>query len=734
MAGGRWLSIGVLLGMLAPVQAQDAAAVPVPTVAAPAAAEAPTVLETIVVTARKREEDGQKVPLALSIVSGDTLAERRLESIADLSTQVPNLETVTTSRTVYLRGVGGGGRHVAFDTRASVHVDGVYVGAPPASDSLLLDLDRVEVLRGPQGTLFGQNSTSGTLNLVTRAPDAARHAQLVTGVGSRDGREVAGSLNLPLVADSLLLRLSGSGRWRDGFTRNRTIGGQNDDVDQVGGRLRLRWLPRAGLTIDLSADQTRDATRNIAGEPLTSTFGNAPPESPQRFVVDNDTPEHDVNRNAGVSGTVNVETSRGRFTAISAWRRAERDQLADFDRSSADFAIYDYRDDFNYLSQELRFASAPGRLQYVAGLYFLQVQGDSLRLATAGPQIVTGPPPFGSIVPGDRITTRPDLESRSIAAFGSVDYAITDRVVANAGLRVTTSRKEGRFDQTAESFTIARVANLSGFEDDFDETSVDPAIGLQWFAADEGMAYARIARGTKSGGFNLDVLSSPRPFPERFDEETVTNYEIGFKQDFLARRLRADIALFYADYRDYQVTQTVQVGDIRYPGMTNAGRVRTWGPELTLDALPLPGLRLGLTAAWLHAEYASFKDAEGIGVDYSGNRTEYAPRFNGSASLRYERRVPWRGSERWFVDAVLSGRTRSFAEASNADRFEIDGHTLLNAQAGLIQATDRWQINLWAENLLDERYERTRSTGTFGTLSGQHGTPRTGGLQVTYRW
>ena len=121
-------------------------------------------------------------------------------------------------------------------------------------------------------------------------------------------------------------------------------------------------------------------------------------------------------------------------------------------------------------------------------------------------------------------------------------------------------------------------------------------------------------------------------------------------------------------------------------------------------------------------------------MDFSGNRTEYAPRFNGAASARYERSLPWTGANRLFVDAVLSGRTRSFAEASNTTEFEIDAHTLLNAQIGLIESSDRWQIGLWAENLLDEQYEQTRSLGTFGTLSGLHGTPRTYGLQVRYAW
>ncbi|WP_162850973.1 TonB-dependent receptor [Panacagrimonas perspica] len=736
--GSMWgVRAGLAAGMLAVVPFAHAQAVEpaAEDAAAPGAPEADAMqLDTIVVTARKREEDQTRVPLAMTTIPGDVLAQRRLDTIADLATQVPNLQIVTTTRTIYLRGVGGGGLHVGFDTRASVHVDGVYVGAPPASDSLLLDLDRVEVLRGPQGTLFGQNSTSGTLNLVTRAPDAVRHAEFVTGFGNKDGREVAASVNLPLAGDTLMLRVSGSGLWRDGFTRNETIGGQSDDVDQAGGRLRLRWIPRPGLTLDLAADQSREATRNVAGEPLTSTFGNAPPEAPRQFVLSNDTPEHDVNSNAGVSGTVQLDAGGGRFTSISAWRRAERDQLADLDRSSSDFTSYDYRDDYNYLSQELRFTSAPGRLQYLAGLYFLDAQGDSLRLATAGPDIVGGPPPFSSIVPGDAITTRPDVESRSIAGFGSLDYALTERLTLNAGLRVTQARKKAKFDQTGESFVAIRAATLSGFHDDFDETSVDPAVGLQFFAGDDDMLYARIARGSKAGGYNVEVLVAPRPGPERFDEETVLNYELGWKSAFFERRLRADLVLFYADYRDYQVLQTVQEGNIRYPGLTNAGRVQTWGPELSLDARPLRGLTLGLTLAWLHAEYESFKDAAGIGVDFSGNRTEYAPRFNGSASARYERGVAWASGNRMFVDAVLSGRTRSFAEASNESAFEIDAHTLLNAQVGLIERSDRWQIGLWAENLLDEKYEQTRSLGTFGTLSGLHGTPRTYGLQVRYAW
>lgn len=714
--------------------------VPAPTadVAQTPAIEQPVQIETIVVTAQKRREDSQKVPVALTAVTGQTIEDRGLITVNDLENLSPNLQ-IDHSRsipTVYIRGVGGGGRQIGFETRAGVYVDGVYVGAPSAVDSLLLDLERAEVLRGPQGTLFGQNSSSGAISLITSAPGSGAPDRLRVRYGNEDARAVAASGDIPIQNSGpdprVQLRVSGSLAERDGFTRNLLTGDDTDNLDQKGARLRLRLLPADAWTIDLAADLSLQRTHSLGGEPRTNPCCTPPP--PDSFEVDNNTQERDDNRNAGISGTLRYERDGWGLTSISAWRNSERNWTVDLDRSAGDFSRFDYADEADFYSQELRLdGSKPSwRLRWLSGLYLLGSEADSARFVTALSENASFPGPFGRILPGDVQTTLPRIAGRSYALFGSVDWGLTESLNVDAGLRVTRTNKDLAFDQVAQSFSVVGVRDFDNYRDDFSETSVDPALGLRYAFSPRVMSYLRYAHGSKSGGFNADVVLAPRSKPERFDEETVDSLEAGLKSDLFERRLRLNLALFIADYRDYQISQIVQSGTVAVPSTTNAGKLRTWGPELSLSAAPVAGLRVDLDAAWLHAEYRTFENGSGIGVDFSGNRAEFAPKWTVALALRYERQTPWTGGSTAYAGLTTNYRGSQYAEPSNIDRFLIRSRTLVNAQIGLAEVARHWQIGLFAENLLDKAYDEGFQTGTLGTLLGYRGLPRTWGLELRY--
>lgn len=698
----------------------------------------PVTLETIVVTAQKRTEDSQQVPVSVTAVSGQTIADRRLQTVKDLENLAPNVQLSRSSSipTLFIRGVGGGGRQIGFDTRAGIYVDGVYVGAPAAVDSLLLDLDRAEILRGPQGTLFGQNSTSGALNLITQAPGSGAPATTSLSYGNRDGRRFTAAGDVPIADPRVQLRASGSFARRDGFTRNLLTGDDTDDIKQDGGRLRLRLLPSEDLTVDLAADLSLQRTHNIAGEPRTSTFGNAPPDQPAPFRVDNNTEERDDARNAGIAGTLRYERGAYGLSSISAARQTNRRWTADLDRSAKDWFRFDYDDDIDFYSQELRLDSAvtEWRLRWLTGLYVLATNADSTRLSAALPGITTAPGVLGMVRPGDVQSTRPRIDSLDYAAFGSLAWGITERLSLDAGLRVTRTEKDLDFDQVALSSALVGVVDIPDYHDRFDETSVDPALGLRLTLDEHSMTYLRYAHGTKSGGFNADIVLAPRAKPERFKDERVNSLEAGVKSELLEQRLRVNLAMFVADYRDYQVTQFISLGTLSVPTMTNAGRVRTWGPELSLSAVPVAGLRVDLDAAWLHAEYRKFENGDGTGTDFSGNRTEYAPKWDLSLAMRYERQTPWTGTSQAYVGVAANYRSDQYADASNASRFYLRSRTLVSAQLGLAQIAQHWQVGLFAENLFDKFYDETLQSGTFGTLSGFYGTPRTWGAELRYEF
>ncbi|MGQ0620017.1 MAG: TonB-dependent receptor [Panacagrimonas sp.] len=738
----------LLLGLACGLPAQAAplaapSAAPVEAKAAPSAeagkSTVPVTLETIVVTAQKRTEDSQKVPLSLTAVSGETIADRRLRTVKDLENLAPNvqLSRTTSIPTLYIRGVGGGGRQIGFDTRAGIYVDGVYVGAPAAVDSLLLDLDRAEILRGPQGTLFGQNSTSGALNLITQAPGSGAPATTSLSYGNRDSYRVTAAGDVPIADPRVQLRASGSFARRDGFTRNVLTGADFDDVRQDGGRLRLRLLPSDKLSVDLSADLSLQGTHNVAGEPRTSVFGNAPPDQPAPFRVDNNTPERDDARNAGVAGTVRYQHGRYGLSSISAARQTNRRWTADLDRSANDWFRFDYDDDIDFYSQELRLDSevSEWRLRWLTGLYVLATNADSKRLSSVLPGITMAPGVLGTLQPGgEPQSTRPRIDSLDYAAFGSLAWGITERLSLDAGLRVTRTEKELDFDQLAQSGAALGIRTIENYHDRFGETSVDPALGLRYSLNEHSMTYLRYAHGTKSGGFNADLVVAPREIPERFKDERVDSLEAGIKSDLLDRRLRVNLAMFVADYRDYQITQFISMGTLTVPTVTNAGRVRTWGPELSLSAAPISGLSIDLDAAWLHAEYRKFENGDGTGTDFSGNRTEYAPKWDLSLATRYERQTPWTGASRAYVGVAANYRSDQYANESNASRFYLRSRTLVSAQLGLAQVAQHWQFGLFAENLLDKLYDETLQSGTFGTLSGYYGTPRTWGAEMRYEF
>lgn len=716
-------------------ESPPASAAPPP---APSAVGQPVQIETIVVTARKREEDSQKVPVALTAVTGQSIEERHLDTVDDLENLAPNLQ-IGHSRsipTVYIRGVGGGGRQIGFETRAGVYVDGVYVGAPSAVDSLLLDLQRAEVLRGPQGTLFGQNSTSGAISLVTQAPGSGGPDRVRVRYGNRDARAIAAAGDIPLQgagADPRVqLRVSGSLAERDGFTRNVLTGDDYDDLDHKGARLRLRLLPADAWTVDLAADLSLQRSHALGGEPRTNPCCTPPP--PAAFDVDNNTQERDDHRNAGFSGTVRHERGGYGLTSISAWRNSERNWTVDLDRSPGDFSRYDYADEADFYSQELRLDSTvpAWRLRWLAGLYLLGSEAESARFVTALSEIASFPGPFGTIVPGDVQATLPRITGRSYAAFGSVDWGLTERLSLDAGLRVTRTDKDLEFDQEAQSFSAIGVLDFDNYRDDLSETSVDPALGLRYALSPRAMSYLRYARGSKSGGFNADAVLAPRPLPERFDEETVDSFEAGLKSDLFERRLRLNLALFLADYRDYQISQTVESGAVTVPSTTNAGKLRTWGPEVSLSAAPVAGLRVDIEAAWLHAEYRTFENGAGIGVDFSGNHAEFAPKWTVALALRYERQTPWIGGSLAYAQLGTNYRDSQYSEPSNADRFLMRSRTLVSAQVGLAQIARHWQVGLFGENLLDKEYDEGFQAGSLGTLLGYRGLPRTWGLELRY--
>ncbi|MGQ0623029.1 MAG: TonB-dependent receptor [Panacagrimonas sp.] len=689
-------------------------------------------LDPVLVTARKREEELAQVPASVVVVSGEEIRDQRLNTLGDLDRLVPNLQISDANGvpTLYIRGAGGGGRQAGFDPRAGVFVDGVYLGQPPSVNSLLLDVNRVEVLRGPQATFFGQDTVSGALSVVTQAPGAERSLDTQAVFGSDGIRQFRAAADVPLFSGRVLTRTSGYATHRDGYIENREGGGRPDETDDAGGRVRVRWLAAPQWNIDLSADKSRQRSENPTGEARSNTFGNGPTASPSPYTVDLNTEQTNVNDNQGVAATLHFDGSRFDFDSLSALRRTERHWIADFDYSPQDFVVLDYRDRFRTLSQEWRLAFGDERQRFLLGTYLFDQEAESDRVFDALSQ-------FSAVVPfiaaGERVSTQPQIDTRSYALFGSYSRTFAEAWTLDAGLRVTRVDKELRYSQAAApGWVTFGIANLSGHEDEIEETAWTPEAALSYALAPRATLFVRYARGSKSGGFDADVLNTVVGTPKRVKQETVNSYEIGAKTRWLQNRVGADLVLFLADYSDYQLTQFLPVGMVVQPVLSNAGKVRTYGPELSAYWIVSPRLQGRMEAAWLHAEYEEFRNGNGMGEDFSGNRLEFSPKWNASASLEYRRPAPVLAAAEFFTGITGAYRDDFFTQPSNRPRFEADPRRLLSARVGVARSAQGWEIAVFGDNLMDDRHSESLNLGSLGTLYGRYGAPRTYGVQVQW--
>lgn len=691
-------------------------------------------LPPVTVTARLRPEAESRVPSSLAVADGDALEAEGRSTLGRLDSRVANLQLGDLNGTpaLFMRGVGGGGRQVAFEPRVGIYVDGVFMNVPPLADALLLDLDRVEVLRGPQGSLFGQNTVSGAVSLVTREPGEVFGVQGLARLGSNGEQRLGLAVDAPLMEDELLLRVSGTLARGRGETTNLSTGDRLDAYDEAGARLRLQWRAAPGLRADLSADTAYHGDDFPTGEARSNTLGNGPDANPGVFTAALDAPQRDDLRSGGLAGTLHWDSPLGTLTSISAWRTAERRWAADLDYSPADGYRLDYVDRYRRLSQELRLASptSDSPLSWLGGFYAFRQTAESYRPLFAGADIQMFVPPLN---PGDLLVVAPQIQTESYALFGSLGYSLRADLRLDAGLRVLTSRRKLDYtQQSSAGYQAIGVLTVDNARRSETENALLPDLALSWDFSPGLTAYARYARGSKSGGFDADVLGSARTDPSSFDEETADSYELGLKGWWFERRLNANLAFFLAEYRDYQVSQFQPVGNnLVAPVMANAGKVRSYGPELELLARPMRGLTLRNSTAWLSSEYVEFRDGGGPGVDFSGNRTEFAPRWATHTSLEY--RWPLRNAA--LTGAIdYSWRSRFYTQPSNLPAFEADIRRLLGARLALADPSGRLDISLFADNLLDERYVETINRGTLGTIYGRYGAPLSFGLQLQYRY
>ena len=741
----------------------------------------------IVVTARRRSELAQDVPIALSVLSNVALQQQATFSIQQITQLAPTLQFSSSNprnTSLNIRGLGAsvGLTNDGLEQGVGFYVDGVYTSRPAAAALDLVDVERVEVLRGPQGTLFGKNTTAGALNVTTKLPSFTPEGQVEVSLG--DSRFVQGRAGVSgPVTDRLAARLAAGYTSRDGFVYSTRQGHNVNDLDNLAVRGQLLWKPSDSLRVRLIGDynlqnpncctqvyvrvgQTlKPASRQFPA--MAAALGYAPPSTdPYDRLADFDGQIRARSAIGGTSLNVDLDLGGATLTSITAWRwwdwkpRNDRDYTAlDIVRQSSNFNQQDA------YSQELRLGSNGKRaINYTVGLfaYYQNLRGQNVTewgrdaaFWLIGPTTGSAATPVPSnLLDGYSTTSAQYQRTWSYAAFGQATWTIAPTLKLTAGLRYSRERKRAQYDAvvfggpatTNAALTSARrgIAAPQSYPAGFSNGALTGDANLAWQPVPTILVYGGYSRGAKSGGINLagvpnDVTGSPALSLAVIAPETVDNYEVGLKTQFFDRRLTANFAAFRADVTNYQANVVDTAPGSLRPYLANAAKARSQGFEFDVSVRPLGGISGYARGAYTDAKYVSFANApcplERVGssttnCNLSGQRLPNVSSWALSGGL--EARHKLSAGE---VYAGVDANYRSSFDGDPSDSIytRIDGYTLVNARIGFA-STRGWEAFVLVRNLFDKNYLllTTVQTGNSGLVTGIPGDKRT--VQLTARY
>jgi iron complex outermembrane receptor protein len=694
----------------------------------------------IVVTAQKRSENIQNVPISITAVTGRTLKEAGVTSFHDLATIAPSFTSHEwgDSRTslMTMRGVASQEANPGEQSSIGVFLDGVFLSRTGMGSSQdLLDVERVEVLRGPQGTLFGMNTAAGLIDVITRQPSlthADGYGELV--YGSYNDFEARATVSGPIIADTLGASLSGYDVSHDGYTYDPVIHDHVDNERKYGLRAKLRY-ETANFDATFSADYHKETSAccsaifdkvlpgaNIFGVPIA-------PLAPAGYPYSRETVQDTVNQNpsegGGVSGELNWRIGGLTLTSLSAFRFWNASPVSDIDslplRELDNFIINQRHQQF---SEELRISSPSGeRLEYVAGLFYFyhhSTDYEDLALGPDAPSFLIVPGTNGATVISSRV------DDTSYAAFAHVDYHWTDQLTTSAGVRYTQEPQTADFTQTSNNFAYPTLGTTDQSRNDGQATWMAD-VSYKW--SPDVTTYVSVARGFKPGGFDLTRLADLDKF--QFNPETNTNYEVGLKSLLFDRRLSIEAAAFYTDYQNFQAQAFDGVNIIT----TNAGAFVSKGVEAQLTARPIDGLTLTAAGSYTDARYTRFPNGQCLpgvaGVcNLAGKRLSLAPQATFNAAAEYRRPISagWDGYAR--LDYSYTGGVY-FSQSLDPNSFQ-PAYSLVNARIG-VESDKRLSIELFVRNLTDTHYMNIiyPSPLATGLYVGYVGDPRVVGVRIS---
>ena len=788
------VALAAPFALAAPAFAADAAVA----AAGDASGDASDFGSDIVVTARHREEKAQNVPVAISVLGAQTLEQTGDYSLGQIQHEVPTLQVVNynpRNSVITIRGLGANSSLAVDGLEYGIgfYLDGVYYGRPGQTQFDLLDLQQIEVLRGPQGTLFGKNTTAGAINVTSKEPSFSPEATVEATYGNYNTEQLRASVSAPLIADKLAFRVTASDTHHDGYLTNTYDNSKAENYNDVSVRGQLLYTPSERLKIRLIGDYSQERQHYILSllDGNTTQYSNgatipwnfaqrvaygashpgyysvpytAPTYGAFARLGDSNSPYQANMESFGGSGEVDYDLGGAKLTSITAYRKWNWWPHNDADSTPLSVNTVAQQQNFQrQFSQEFRVASS-GRhfIDYVVGAYYFWQTVPGYGITTYGSDFAawslnpaTNSPAKISLVNTGITNAEADSYSvantSSYALYGQTDTHFTDALTLTTGLRFTHEDKDGEYVRWQNANSVAQLATLStalgaagpptltafqltplSFGATTHNNAVSGLATLSYKVARDVLVYGTYSHGSKSGGLNITAggIAQPVVNPEKVD-----NFEAGLKSQFLNHTLTANVDAFLTNVTDYQANVSITSNNVTVQYISNIPKVRSKGVEADLAYAPSKWFGVSASGAYTDAKYVSYANApapsEAASTAPQNLSGVLLPGVSKFAfTLSGDVAQPIARDYEIYAHADYLHRSSFNTTATNSIYGLVPAYGVVNGRIGVRSANRRYDLSVWAKNLTNANYYTSRSESTYGLITATVGDPRTFGATL----
>lgn len=642
-----------------------------------------TSLDTVTVTAQKSEEDVQKVPISLSVFDEHTIEDNSIDTIKDIAKYTPNLFLFNTGfqglTTPSIRGVSAS--LLSYSSPVSMYVDGVPTMSSFGFSDDLTAIERIEVLKGPQGTLYGKNSEAGVINVITRKPNNEVKGKVFTTLGTDGKKEFGLNISGPIIKDILYSGISYKHHEKDGFIKNTTTKEYINNKETDYGKLNFRYTPSDNLDISFITSQKKNDDgavdwavdgQNLNDVSVSSNLNGYSKTTTKTFALNID---YDIDTNTKIK-------------SITTKRIHKDKTVIDSDLSTMSI-IHLFKDyEFNTFSQEIRFEKEILDTKIITGIYTDKEENDlSLVMKT--------------MIDPTGVNSHPQkLNSKTYSFFMNIIHPLSEQFTINGGIRYDKEKKDANIKES----------NIN-LENEWN--NISPKISLQYNIDTSSMTYATVSKGYRSGGFNAHVSANDN---KTYNEESLISYEIGYKSMLLENKVKLNANVYYMDIDDMQVQKRPAPGVVY---MVNAASATSKGIELEVEALLNDTVTLFSSLGYNKTIFSKFIDS---GHDYSNHYNPFAPKYNFNIGVQY------RNNNGYYARVDLNGYGKTYFDSAN-ENYQ-DSYELVNTKVGY--ETNDYDIYLYTNNLFDKEHHATGYFNNGTTTAYREG--REVGIKLVYRF